>query len=158
MKSDTAVENRWVVTKNEELLLSSESIARVGDLLHDIKCDSHGQVTLWERKGEVAGLFSWPKLLSPLTGPAQTHRMHFDLSWIEDVAAIIFYDAQGGEYRVIADADIEPSDEIRRHLSFGEVLPLGLEYCLPKERAFELAQLYTRETKMPTEVRYDFVR
>jgi|GEM_PF-6773333 len=54
MKSDTAIEDRWVVIKDEELLLLSESIARVGDLLHDIACDPHGQVTLWERKGEVA--------------------------------------------------------------------------------------------------------
>jgi hypothetical protein len=83
--------------------------------------------------------------------------MHFDLCWIADVAAIIFYDARGGEYRVIAENAIQASSEIRRLLSFGEVSPLGEEYCLAKERAFELVQLYTRETRIPTEVRYNFV-
>jgi hypothetical protein len=158
MEPNVESELRWVVTDDEEILLSTESIADVGALLHELRSNPHGQLTLWERKGEVANLWSWRNLLSRLTGPAQTHIMHFDLSWITDVAAIIFYDVRGREYRVIADSAIQPSIEIRRHLSFGEVSPLGLEYCLPKERAFDLAQLYTRDTQIPTEARYNFVR
>lgn len=90
-------------------------------------------------------------------GPLQTHRVHLELAWNADVAAVMFLDSKGQEHRVLAETPVPVSEEIRSRLSFGELTPLDSRYCSPKSRAFQIVRQYLEATTILAGIDYEIV-
>ncbi len=86
-------------------------------------------------------------------------RSYFRIEWFRDVAALIFHDENWSEYRAIDHEHVvSTSVESRKKISFGEPQPLKEIYCMEKSRAFSAISEFLDTGRLPTWLRYDFVK
>jgi hypothetical protein len=146
----------WIVADETECLTFLSDIVAVEAHLSEREQAEVGQFTLWQQRslGEERAIDRGP--FPFFLGPRQTHRMHLDLQWEGKIAAMTFLDASGSEFRILAESPVAVTEETRRNLSGGEHTPLGLEYCLFKPRAFEIARQYLPVQNIASEIRFTF--
>jgi hypothetical protein len=157
MGSDIDTNRTWVVADENDVSVTFSTASAVNEYFDQMESQATGELTLWEEIMRPEKKNVWKQLLSSLGGPPQTHRVHLELVWNANVAALIFLNPKGQEQRVLAESPIPVSDEIRSTLSFGELTPLDSRYCLPKSQAFQIVRQYLESQSIADGIKYEIV-
>jgi hypothetical protein len=91
-------------------------------------------------------------------GAARYNRPYFRLEWSSDVYALIFYDDNASEYRVLSNVILEnASEQLRKEISFGESQPLPIKYCISKDIVLRAIKEFLNSGERPQWLEYEFV-
>ena len=147
----------WVVTDESDASFTFSSLLAVNECLDQMESRATGVLTLWEEIRQPQKRTLLRRFFETLGGPPQTHRVHLELAWNADVAAVMFLNSKGQEHRVLVETPIPASEDIRSRLSFGELTPLDSRYCLPKSQAFQIVRQYLEAKTIPAGIYYEIV-
>ncbi|MCO7222725.1 hypothetical protein [Pleionea sp. CnH1-48] len=133
--------------------LELDNLKDVEEKLTEALKNNSGKVTL------VADAGSRPWWQRFFLGAKVYVRMYFTCEWFDNASGVIFYDDAASEYRVVSElSSIDVSRDVREKISFDELQPLDLKYCLSKEQCIEAISRFFEEGEKPKALTYDFVR
>lgn len=93
----------------------------------------------------------WQRIL----GAKRFVELLFAIEWCEGFATLMFYDENASEYRAIdKEHPVSPSEDVRRRIAHGEVLPCPVDECMEKTRAFRALSDFMSEGNRPEWLAY----
>lgn len=134
----------------------------------DITLDSYSEViekiesVLNEPSGKLSlaaddGLRPWWQRF--IFGAERYVRSYLMYEWSGSVAGLIFHDENASEYRAKPNVKLnELPDNDRKQITFGEKTPLETNFCMSKEESSKAISEFLDTGKMPSWLKYEFVR
>ncbi|MDX1584383.1 MAG: hypothetical protein R3338_12365 [Thermoanaerobaculia bacterium] len=142
----------FLVEIDETSIGTFSTPAAVLDCLEQLSESRSGAVTVWQDMGSRPW---WQRFLGL---GARDLNQRLALQWCEDAAALIFFDDDAGEHRVLdRDHPVHASEDVRLRLSHGESSPAPPEECMPTDRSWLAIREFMLSGRRPRWLSYRHV-